>query len=186
MSKFCVLAAALGLATLSTPAMAQGGFVRVEGGRAHATVDVDDVGSAGEKDTTWAVRGGYYFNDYVAVEAFYTTLFDSEIYDDAVIGEVNGKLTAVGVGVAGKRNFGDNGLGFFVSGRTGLARGRAELSAMGDSASDSSTKPYFGVGMGYDYSRNFGLSVNYDRYRGSKDDVTVKARTLTLGVEYRF
>ena len=185
MNKLVVLAGALALAGLSTSAMASGGFVRVEGGRSHNSVDVDGIGGASDNDTAYSVRGGYYFNDNIAVEGFYSRFLD-ESYAIEDLGDADAKLSAIGLGVVGKKNFGADGTGFFISGRAGITRGRIEVSLDGESGSDTSTKPYVGVGAGYDFNRNFGLSVNYDHHKGSGDGIDVTAKTWTLGLEYRF
>ena len=51
---------------------------------------------------------------------------------------------------------------------------------------DRSTKPYFGVGAGYDFDHNNGLSLNYDYNKGDLFNADVTAQSLTLGYEYRF
>ena len=82
---------------------------------------------------------------------------------------------------------GNDQTGFFVMGRAGIMRGKVEVSATGfGSADDTSTKPYFGVGVGYDFSSKFGVSLNWDQAKGSGDDVSITARTVALGVEARF
>jgi hypothetical protein len=71
--------------------------------------------------------------------------------------------------------------------RAGLMRGKidASLTDIG-SGSDTSTKPYFGVGIGYDFSPKFGMSLNLDHQKGSGSDLSITARTITLGLEARF
>lgn len=185
--KQLALVAGLALAGLSTPALADGsGFIRGEVGRSDIDISVDDFGSASDKDTTWGVRGGYWFNPNIAVEGFYSQLY-STTFDDG-FDSYHAKLHAVGVGLVGKKNFGGNHQGFFISGRAGIARGVITLEIDGsvEDAEASSAKPYFGVGAGYDFSERFGLSVNYDRLTGDGDGVDVTARTLTLGLEARF
>lgn len=184
MNNILVLAGALALAGLSTSAMAQGGFVRVEGGRSHTTVDVSGFGSDSDNDTAWSVRGGYYFNPNVAVEGFYTNAYDKTFSDG--VDTVGLKASAFGLGVVGKKNFGADNTGFFIDGRAGIARGKLKGTINGQSDSDTSTKLYYGVGAGYDFSKNFGLSLNWDHLRGAGQDVDVKSNVLTLGAEFRF
>ena len=47
-------------------------------------------------------------------------------------------------------------------------------------------RPYVGVGVGYDFDHNNGLSLNYDYNKGDLFNADVTAQTLTLGYEYRF
>jgi OOP family OmpA-OmpF porin len=166
-----------------------GGFIRGEAGRSSVDADVTDLGSDGDSDTAYSIRGGYYFNKNFAVEAFYSKFYDQsvEIDDGVDTITVSGKLSGIGLGVVGKTDFGNDQTGFFLSGRVGVMRGKVEVSATGyGSASDTSTKPYFGVGAGYDFSDKVGLSLNIDQHKGSGEDVSIDARTITLGLEVRF
>ena len=188
MKKHLVLASALVLAGLSTTAAAADGnwFVRGEVGRSHLSGDISDVGGDSDNDTSYSVRGGYWFNANFAVEAYYSSFYDKD-FTYASLNDSNIKLSAIGVGVVGKKNFGADGNGFFIDGRAGVARGELKVSVADfGSGSSNSTKAYFGAGVGYDFSRNFGMSLNYDHHSGDGDGVSIKANTLTLGAEYRF
>ena len=186
MKKNLVLVAGLALAALSAPAFAEGhGFVRGELGRSKIDVSADGIGSDSDRDTTWGVRGGYWFNANVGVEGFYSQLYSESVSDGT--DTYNAKLHAVGVGLVAKKNFGGDHQGFFIGGRAGIARGVVTVEYDGDVEADaSSAKPYFGVGAGYDFSEKFGMSLNYDRVKGSGDGLSVTAKTLTLGFEARF
>jgi OOP family OmpA-OmpF porin len=188
MKKTFMLASALMLGGVSTIASAAEGnwFVRGEAGRSHVTSELSGVGSDSDNDSAYSIRGGYYFNRNFAIEGFYSNLYDKN-FTYASPNDTNLKLSAIGLGVVGKRNFGADGNGFFIDGRAGVTRGKVEASITGlGSDSGTSTKPYVGVGAGYDFSRNFGLSLNYDHHKGDDQDVSIKANTMTLGAEYRF
>ncbi|PXV58367.1 OmpA-OmpF porin, OOP family [Dyella jiangningensis] len=86
-----------------------------------------------------------------------------------------------------------------IQARTGLAftKSRATITlsdTLGNSTdpvrgSDNSTSWYGGVGVGYDFNRNFGVSLNYDYYGlslGSKFKGDGSASVISLGAEYRF
>lgn len=182
------LALALGLvlAAASAPVFAGEGFVRVEAGRSDVDLTIEDFGSESDKDTAWGVRGGYWFNPNFAVEGFYSQLYSTSVSDGFDTYRV--KLHGVGIGLAAKKNFGGAHQGFFVGGRAGISRGvvTAELDGSVEGADASSSKPYFGVGAGYDFSERFGLSLNYDRLKGDGDGVDVSVNTLTVGLEARF
>lgn len=179
MRKVLFFTGALALASLSTAAMADGGqgpFVRVEGG--HSQLHAN---GASDGDTAWSLRGGYSFTPNVALEGFYSRLYDAT--DNGASAKVDG----VGVGVVGKKNFGPDNTGFFIDGRAGIARNKVKVGVAGlGSESDTSTKPYYGVGAGYDFNRNFGLSLNYDRNKANAFGFDGKVNTLTMGAEYRF
>jgi hypothetical protein len=159
------------LAGLSTNAMAaelNGGFIRGEVGRSN--VDVDGLDT--DNDTSLLLGGGYYFNKNFAVEGFWANLYDD---NDA-------SLHGLGLGVVGKTNFQNDDTGFYLSGRLGMLRARGEID--GDDA--TSTKPYFGVGAGYDFNENVGLGVNYTRFTGDFEGLDVDANTIAAALEFRF
>jgi predicted porin len=176
--KTCVLASAFALAALSSTAFAADGtwYVRGEGGKSR--ISVADLGGH-DNDTSYGVRGGYWFNPNFAAEAFYTR-FGDETSDGA-----SAKVDGVGVGVVGKKNFGPDNTGFFVDGRAGALRAKTSVSVTGV-GSDRSTKPYVGVGAGYDFSKAFGVSLNYDYNKADAFGSGVTAKTLTVGGEVRF
>lgn len=177
MRKMIFFAGALALASLSTAAMAEGPFVRVEGG--HSQLHANG-GSDG--DTAWSLRGGYAFNPNFALEGFY-----SKLYDATDSSGTSAKVDGIGVGVVGKKNFGPDNTGFFIDGRAGVARNKVKVGVPGlGSESDTATKPYYGVGAGYDFNRNFGLSLNYDRNKANAFGLDGKVNTVTMGAEYRF
>ena len=186
MKKNLILAAGLVLAGLSAPVLAQGnGFIRGELGRSDLDFSVDGA-SASDKDTSWGVRGGYWFNPNFAVEGFYTHAYKTSFSEDGYDADL--RLHGVGLGVVGKKNFGGNHQGFFIGGRAGISRGVATFDVDGDveEAEASSAKPYFGANAGYDFSERFGLSVNYDRLQADGDGFDVDVDLLTLGAEVRF
>lgn len=179
MNKTLALSIALALGGFSTTAMAANGagmFVRGEVGNSDIEVD-----GADGSDTAFSLRGGYYFNSTIAIEGFYSNL--GEDSDSTGSAEIDG----FGLGVTGKRNFTDPHHGFYISGRAGVIRTTTDVSVTGfGRVEDSSTDPYFGVGVGYDFSPTFGLGLNYDFIKAKPFDADVDVRTLTLGVEARF
>jgi predicted porin len=172
------------LLLVSGAAMAADGhaFVRGEFGRSHETVSVSGLGEQGsDNDNAYSIRGGYFFGPHLGVEAFYSNLYDKT--EDGV----SLKGTSYGAGIVGKKNFGANDTGFFVDTRVGLARGKVEAEVAGlGSDSIHSVKPYFGLGAGYDFNANMGLSLNWDWQKTSDEGISVSAKTLTVGFEYRF
>jgi len=189
MKKEMMLLSGLVLAFAATPAMAAGGFIRGEIGKSDVNIDVDGFGDDSDDDTSYSIRGGYFFNNNFAVEGFYSSFYDKSVtFEDGTDTiEVEGKLTGWGLGVVGKTDIGNDQVGFFVMGRAGFMRGEIDASATGlGSDSETSTKPYFGVGLGYDFNPKFGVSLNWDHQQGSGDGVDVTANTLAIGLEARF
>ena len=183
MKRFTVAGAvALACLTLSSTAAAtEAGqwYGRLEIGHSDLKVEVDNL-SADDTDTVYGLRIGHYFTPNVAVEGFYSILGDRSIEG------VSYDMDAAGLGVVGKKNFGADNTGFFIAGRAGVQSVNTKLSAAGVSLRDRSTKPYFGVGAGYDFDHNNGLSLNYDYNKGDLFNADVTAQSLTLGYEYRF
>ena len=192
MNKMLALSAAFAFAGMSFTVSAAsneellGGFVRVEGGRTDADIKISGFGSGCDHDNAYSVRGGYWYNGHFALEAFYTNAFDKR-YTDGV-DTIGLKATALGGGIVGKKNFGDIAhQGAYIMGRLGVMHGKLEGSVSGlGSDSASSTEAYFGIGAGYDFTQNFGISLNYDYLKGSNDGVKVTAKPLMLGAEFRF
>lgn len=187
MKNTLMLACTLALATLSGTAFAQdaaGGFIRGEIGRSDIELDVDGLGSGSEEDTSAVFGGGYWFNEYVAVEGHIGSLYNTEISDDLDL-----DLITLGVGVALKKSFGGAHTGFFVGGRAGMARLTLQVREDDFDVVDdeSSIKPYFGVSAGYDFSERFGISLNWDRRQADFDGgVDVDVDTIAVGGEFRF
>lgn len=183
-TKTTVLASLLALSTLSGAAIAGEagqGFLQGQAGRSDVTLSVDGFGSESDKDNALTIRGGYYFHQNFAVEAFASNVYDEDF------GIASLKASAIGIGLVGKRNFGADGNGFFIDGRVGVSRGTLKgcLDGYG-CGSEHSNKPYFGVGAGYDFNKSFGLGLNFDRLKGDGDGVSVEADVLSLGAEVRW
>lgn len=185
MKKTLILAGALALATLSTTAMAAeggAGFLRAELGRSDIELSAGGV-SDSDTDTALLVGGGYWFNANLGVEGHVGSLYNTSLGNDQEL-----DLVTLGAGLVGKKNFGANGTGFFIGGRVGVARLTAQVREDEFDVTDdeSSTKPYYGVNVGYDFNETWGLSLNFDRRQADFDGVDVDADTITLGGEWRF
>ncbi|MGY0505848.1 outer membrane beta-barrel protein [Luteimonas sp. e5] len=191
---------ALVAATASTGAFAQSTgqiFVRGEMGRTHLS-NRDDSGKL--KDNSVVLRGGYMFTPNVGIEGFYGRYYGKThrvgVFDN------DNSIDGFGVGAVGKVRFGDQAAdtGWFGSGRVGVMRSSYDATVTGtvdgvdvrNSRTTHSTQPYVGVGVGYDFTPNMGVSVNYDYFRGdvrvptTSEKLRYNARTLAAGFEYRF
>lgn len=179
--KKLALLAALAAASLSTTAFAaegNGGFIRAELGETRADFDIDSI-----KDTAYSIRGGYYFNSNIAIEGFYTG-HGRDSFDDVTV-----EAFSMGVGVVGKKNFGGSQKGFFINGRAGIAY--TDIAIVDDNSvefldDDRDASLYAGVGLGYDFTERFGLSLNYDYQKADISGADVKLNTWTIGGEFRF
>lgn len=185
MKKVLMLACALALSGTSTAALAGQAFIRGEVGQSDVKLKANGLGSQSDKDTAFALRGGYWFNSNFAVEGHYSRFYDESLYNDGV-DFVDAKLSAMGVGLVAKQHYTPTDLGFFVQLRGGIARGKLSVDSSLGNGSESSTKPYYGIGAGYDFSKQFGISLNYDHNQGSGAGLKITANTLSLGLEARF
>ncbi|MBS0194508.1 MAG: porin family protein [Proteobacteria bacterium] len=157
MNKTILFASLLALAGASSVAAAADDSWFVRGELGQDTMTVKGV-SGNDSDTAASIRGGYYFTENFAVEGSYTNYGN---HNDNAGNRL--KTDGWGLGIVGKKNFGPNNTGFFIDGRVGVAFNHTKLELAGvGSSSQNTTKPYFGVGAGYDFNRNFGVGVNWD------------------------
>lgn len=185
MKKSLLVASLLAALSLSSTAFAGEAFVRAEVGQSKAKASIEGLGSDHDKDTAYSLRGGYWFNSNFAVEGHYSRFYDETLYNDGEV-YLDGKLSAFGLGVVVKEHATPTALGFFVQLRGGIARGKLSVNSSLGNGSETSTKPYYGIGAGYDFSKTLGVSLNYDHNQGSGDGLKISANTLSLGLEARF
>jgi len=136
------------------------------------------------KDTAWRILGGWQLNRHFGAEIAYTDFGEFS----ASFAGVDQKIEAnafelVGVGTYPLAE------GFSLYGKLGLYRADSEGStSLGDSASETNTGLTFGIGGRYDFNRNFGLRVEWQRYSDvgggefEKDDIDM----LSVGVIWKF
>ena len=186
MKNILTLAVSLAIASLSDTALAQdaaGGYIRGEIGRSDIDLEIGGVDAGSEDDTSAVFSGGYWFNEFVAVEGHVGSLYNTELEDD-----IDLDLVSMGVGVAVKKSFGGPHTGFFVGGRAGVARITAQLREDDWDVVDDehSHKPYVGASVGYDFNERFGLSLNWDRRQADFEGIDLDIDTLAIGGELRF
>lgn len=148
----------------------------------------------------WATSSGNWGIDTGYVDLGQAKLNKTYVdYESGYGLSTRGKAASHGFTLGGNYlyRFNDN---WNIQARTGLAftKTRATISLYdneGNStdpfrSSDNSTSWYGGLGVGYDFNRNFGVSLNYDYYGlslGSKlKNNGASASLLSLGAEYRF
>ncbi|MBS0200008.1 MAG: porin family protein [Proteobacteria bacterium] len=199
--KKMISALAVGVAcALVAPAAFAGeghGFVGAEVGQSKIKIEGES-----STDTSFAIRGGYMFNDNFGVEGFYGRYYDKTLHasDSGMTGTLKPTLDGYGAGVVGKWNLTGEGRndGLFAKGHLGVMQANAKASATltsggttyTGSAKSNNTTGYVGVGLGYDFNRYVGVSLNYDYFRPKFKvaDVSsnVAVNTWSLGFEYRF
>jgi len=180
---------ALAGAALSPTAFAQA-YVGGSIGQSRVDLDCSGTTTCDRSDTAFKLFGGYMFTPNIGVEGVYYNQGKARLTGtDPLLGNVAVDYKGDGFGayVLGVAPF-DR---FSVFGKIGLVsakiKGDASSSVLGTaSASDRSTNLGWGIGAGYDFSKNLGARLEFERVRvefqGDKND----ADLVTIGVVYRF
>ena len=194
------LAALAGLAAIPVASHAaddqDGFFVNGSIGRTEL-----DKGIYDDTDTGYIVNLGYRWavapNFALGAEAGYTDLGkwsgDLTLLSDPPDG---GPLRASAlkgwtVGANAHWNFTDH---WYLSGRAGLFRANLQgeyLTVASGSVDrvrvdDTSNKWYAGAGVGYDFTRNFGVGISYDYYRADRNGPKFDPGLVSVTAEARF
>lgn len=205
-------AAALSLASFSASAVTQNGwFIGVNGGSSHYSVshtsfdDKNDSAFGGVAGYRWVVDRPF----SLGVELGYVDLGKEKASQDFRYGNAledhyraEFKGQALLIGANGKW---DLPHGFTITARLGVAHSRTKYNETyyyaGYYGSPSTTYQYrkdsndngiyAGLGFGYDFNENIGITATYDHYSLKADDITGDKRTVNVGVtglavEYRF
>lgn len=195
MLKSSVLAlAAVGLVSAVAPSVAAdqpagGGYIGASLGQSKIN-DVCDgiVGTCDDKDTGWKIFGGYQFNRYFAVEGGYVDFGKATATDVSLGTPISGDAEGWGLFATGLATLPINEQ-FGVFAKAGLAYTKADVTAVvgGVSVSDddSGTDLVYGVGAKFDFTKNFGMRVEFERFKdvGNFDsDVDL----LSAGLVYKF
>jgi OOP family OmpA-OmpF porin len=143
-------------------------------------------GSTDGKDTAFKVFGGYMFNRHFGVEGAYVNLgevsYSGDFFGDLVTG---GKVEVSGFNVAALGSYPISEQ-FSVFGKIGLFIWEAEASDVTGgvpfSAKDDGTDISFGLGVGYDFTRNLGVRGEWERFKLDEVD----ADLLSIGIVWRF
>jgi OOP family OmpA-OmpF porin len=194
---FGVALALSGFGALAQP-VETGWYIGASLGQAKADVDCSGTIACDDKDSSWKIFGGYQINRNFAVELGYSdlgavtastpsfVLFPLVIPAATLTIEAKAwELVAIGSVPLADR--------FSVFGKAGLYRAdtdtRVDFGAAGSTTeSDSNTDLTFGVGLRYDFTRNFGVRAEWQFYSavaagfGEESDVDV----MSVGLVWKF
>jgi hypothetical protein len=159
------LVSVLGAAAMSVSAgaLAQKPMSTVPNFYIGAEVGQTDVGP--QDDTGFKFLGGYQFHRNIAAELGYGLLFDKS-------GVEVTSLEAVAVGIFPLAN------NFSILGKLGFAL----IEAKGPGGSNDDTELTYGIGGQYDFTKNLGVRLQWQRYNTDPDDVDF----INVGVVWRF
>jgi OOP family OmpA-OmpF porin len=161
----------------------------VGGGIGQSKIDIDtsDLNpgtTVDDKDTSFRVFGGYQINRHFAVELGYSQLGEVSGNEPGFGGfTVESKawdLVAVGIlPVADK---------FSLLGKVGMYQADTDVSAPGESISESNSDLTYGVGVQYDFSKNLGLRAEWQQYKkvGGSDVGESDVDVMGISVLWRF
>lgn len=175
-----------------------GWYIGASFGQAQADVDCSGTTACDDKDSSWKIFGGYQINRNFAVELGYSDLgavtasTPSFVLFPLVVPAASLKIEAKAweLVAVGSLPLADR---FSVFGKAGFYRAdtdtRVDFGAAGSTTeSDSNTDLTFGVGLRYDFTRNFGVRAEWQLYSavaagfGEESDVDV----MSVGLVWRF
>ena len=174
-------------ALFSVGASADTGYVSLGLGQSHLNADCSGIPSCKTNDTAVKVTGGYNLGSGFSAELGYMD-FGKFSANDGAGTSVDVKPSAWTLGAAYTMPFTPQWSG---SVRLGAARVHTDVSAAvtgvgSGSASETKTKPYYGLGVDYAVAQNvkvgFGADFTQAEFQGAKNNV----RALTLGLTYGF
>ncbi|HXE78003.1 MAG TPA: porin family protein [Rhodanobacter sp.] len=153
-----------------------------------------DHGPYDDDTTGYAINGGYRWalnpSAALGVEVGYNDLGNihaKNIFQSGpVIQDDKSQLHGWTAGVNGHFNFNPN---WYVSARGGLYSWTGhglnnDVNPIRKGLDDTSW--YAGAGVGYDFSNNVSLGINYDHYDASKQGVNLGTNLISVSAEYRF
>jgi OOP family OmpA-OmpF porin len=150
-------------------------------------------------DIAWKLQLGYQFNKYFAIEGGYFNL-----------GKASANLSIPGTDISAKDTFKSSGFNlnavgilplgnssFSLLGKVGVFTAKSKTSVSGiengenfsERYSKSKTGVLFGVGASYNFTPQFAVRAEYERYNGlrsASDEPKIDADVFSVGVSYRF
>lgn len=180
-------------------------YIGLSGGQSITQADGGDISSAlssaglaptgstlDDTDTGWKLYLGYQFNPNFAVEGGYVDLgkfnFSSTTAGGSLSGELKTKNGAFidAVGIIPLQN------NFSIFGKLGLYSIKSELNGSGPggsvSASHTTGDITYGIGAGYDFTRNLAARLEWERFNKVGDNPTAEADLdlVSIGILYKF
>jgi len=150
----------------------------------HHGYDDTDTAFQGNIGYRWALSPGV----ALGVEGGYTDLgkFSPKNSEDSILGDAS--LKGWTLGVNGHFNLTPE---WYLSGRTGIFHSDLKGGYFNTPdtvvyVDDTANKFYAGAGVGYDFSNNFSLGLNYDYYKANKNGLNLDPSMFSVSAEFRF
>ena len=183
-SSAMMVAAALALCALPAAAQERGFYAGLSVGQSTANGACDGIGGAGvscdDSSNTWKLFGGYQVNRHFAAELGYSDQL-AKASASGPGGTAQVKVSAWELVAVPSYPITDQ---FSVYGKAGLYYATSKgTSSAGASASETDNGLTFGLGAGYQITKNVGARLEWQRYN---DVGGPNIDALNLGVLYRF
>ncbi|NID15791.1 porin family protein [Luteibacter yeojuensis] len=194
MKKTLIALALVAAGMAAAPAFAQdangagGWFINGNVGRTSV-----DKGRYDGHDTGYALNGGYRWTvspwAALGVEAGYNDLGNIHAKNffngDRVVDRRKSELHGWTAGVNGHFNIDPQ---WYISGRAGIYAWKGHGTSNNDLNRHDLDKTswYAGAGVGYDFSNNWSLGINYDHYDAKKNGLDLSTNMTSVSAEYRF
>lgn len=188
MKKTFIAMAATALLALAGAAQAQG-YVGAAAGPSNQAWDCTGTTTCDKTGTGFKVYGGYKFMPMLAGEVGYMSFGKSKATVSFGGPPVNGEIKANGFG-AGVAVMGDLAPDWPAAARLGVARMKADVSVSGGGASGSdsenTTQAYFGLDVGYAFTKNAAVTLSADFSRAKYAGESVNLRLIGVGFRLGF
>ncbi len=179
------LAAAGLLCALQAHAADTGGYLAAGVGQSNYNEDCTGINDCKTTATATRFLGGFRFNKGLAGELL--VLDFGKIGGNSAGVSIDIKATAVGVGVALLADLSPKWHGALRVGAAQVkVKATGRFGGFNASDSDTSTQPYFGIGLGYAFTDTVSLELAFDttqgKYGGEKEAISA----VTVGLGLRF
>lgn len=185
--------------SLFNAAFAQG-YIGASIGQSDFKIDCAGLTTCDTKDTGYKLFGGYMFTPNLGIEGGWVDLgkakgtgdVDVDTGEGIIVVPATAELKSSGLFLAGIAAAPIGSGSVFA--KVGLSNLKSEVtvSALGasDSTSTRHTDVFYGIGAGYNFTKNFGMRVEWERFRIKYSDGVEEFKDnvdlLSIGVTYRF
>ncbi len=191
---------------LASPAAFAEAFVVASGGVTRWSSDCSATSSCETRGNAVTARAGYWFTPYFALEARYVDLGKMSAEFPAGIGFTD--TTSTVIYASGEQRASGGGAGVVVSFPVGAgftvgavggfmrlkSRSRTTIpdfgaglgNSLSDETSQSATRGYYGLRVGYPVWKDIDASLEAERYRPAFEGGNLSVDVFALGLTYRF